>query len=751
MLFSGDTEDLALNHTISQDSVPKTCFDCHNTLVSQKYIHAPAQESCEDCHTSNENKHPLEGTKGFDLADQSPTLCFYCHEEYSQKNIHAPAESGECLMCHNPHSSNNKALLTASSTNILCLQCHELDVPKTDFVHSPVKNGACHECHDPHQSNNNAFLKNTGSDLCFNCHKDTKTQMQAKNLHMPFEDDCFNCHQAHSTAEKGLVMEKTPTLCYNCHSDVQELVNASKSVHKVMSDKKSCSNCHSPHASNENAMLLKSGNDLCLSCHSRTYTNESGKTKNIKQALKSGNIIHAPVEDACSNCHNPHATGFSNLLINNFSAGNYAKAEEKNFALCFDCHDSGLLLTEKTTDATNFRHGENNMHFIHIQGDKGKNCNMCHDVHGAKNKFLISEKVPFGNWDMEMNFKVTEFGGSCATGCHAEKEYSRVINTVSNDSLSTVVKVQQNRYQNYSEEIYSIDSSVILANILLEEQYQRQQDSLNNLQLLAESKQDSISSNTEVLDTASSTIAVAENTIIHEESSKESENELETTNPIVAVAIKNDSLLAESNNSPVSASDTISVDDILVDNENNKPDTVIKSDQEIVVTIKDNEETKLVAHDTNFIAEVIKEDEPLEAEHRKEISTVIVKEVVDTSDESSDVNNRPAFKNISFAFAKKDVSKENEAIKAIVNWLIDNPEQSITLKGYTDSIGSEEFNYYLSLQRAESVKKSMVNLGVNKSIIKIKGLGESNPIAPNKTPQGRALNRRVEFVLVENE
>lgn len=65
--------------------------------------------------------------------------------------------------------------------------------------------------------------------------------------------------------------------------------------------------------------------------------------------------------------------------------------------------------------------------------------------------------------------------------------------------------------------------------------------------------------------------------------------------------------------------------------------------------------------------------------------------------------------------------------------------------GHTDSIGSETYNQKLSQRRAEAVKKYMVSKGVPASLIEVRGMGESQPVATNKSREGRAKNRRVEI------
>lgn len=658
------TEFNIIDRSSNQDTV-KTCKDCHSTLISKKFVHAPLEDACDNCHSSKGNIHPNATAKGFDLADDVPTLCFYCHEEYSKKNIHAPAEAGECAMCHNSHSSDNPKLLNDSKIDKLCFECHDMEIPKADIVHSPVEEGACNECHDSHQSNNRAFLKTTSPQLCFNCHSSEEEQMQLRKLHAPFEDDCANCHQSHNAPEKGLLSEKTSTLCYTCHGELQENVDASEFIHAPMNDEKSCNNCHSPHASKENAILLMPEKDLCLSCHGRTYTTESGKTKNIKQKLKPSNNIHAPVEEGCVICHKSHASNNIALLNSNFPAGTYADAKEENFALCFECHDSGLMLNEFTTDATNFRNGNVNMHYLHIKGEKGRSCNTCHDSHGAKGKFLINDKVSFGTMELDMNFVVKEFGGSCATVCHAEKGYDRSVEPISiADDLAKeqVNAVPQNRYQNYTEHVQAIDSSVIKFNEKLERDFARKNDSIDRV-LLAQ-------------------------------------------NDSIAKSIS-DSLLAYN----------VSPDTLLAEVIEDKQEVEEKAMEDSVLTIKPTNEA---------------EKEKVEVLEQKTEDKIDIVE----------------FQAINFEFTEEKVNTEAMAtVSLLIEYLRRNPNFTIELHGHTDSIGDSTYNKKLSILRANNVKKLLVKNGVLIDRIKVKGFGGSQALISNNTPNQRAQNRRVEFVI----
>ena len=68
--------------------------------------------------------------------------------------------------------------------------------------------------------------------------------------------------------------------------------------------------------------------------------------------------------------------------------------------------------------------------------------------------------------------------------------------------------------------------------------------------------------------------------------------------------------------------------------------------------------------------------------------------------------------------------------------------------GHTDSVGSDAYNQKLSVKRAESVKAYLVSKGIEKNRIYTEGKGEKQPVADNKTTEGRAKNRRVEIEVV---
>lgn len=87
-----------------------------------------------------------------------------------------------------------------------------------------------------------------------------------------------------------------------------------------------------------------------------------------------------------------------------------------------------------------------------------------------------------------------------------------------------------------------------------------------------------------------------------------------------------------------------------------------------------------------------------------------------------------------------------DALDDVAQKILDTQgDESITLVGHTDSIGAEAYNMGLGQRRADAVKKYLAGKGVNADRMSTTSMGETQPIATNKTAEGRAQNRRVEL------
>ncbi|MCQ4347227.1 OmpA family protein [Pseudomonas stutzeri] len=95
----------------------------------------------------------------------------------------------------------------------------------------------------------------------------------------------------------------------------------------------------------------------------------------------------------------------------------------------------------------------------------------------------------------------------------------------------------------------------------------------------------------------------------------------------------------------------------------------------------------------------------------------------------------------------KDVVKEGYKadIRAVADFMREYPQTTTVVEGHTDSVGPDAYNQRLSERRANAVRSVLVNeYGVASERVDAIGYGESRPVADNATPEGRAINRRVE-------
>lgn len=106
--------------------------------------------------------------------------------------------------------------------------------------------------------------------------------------------------------------------------------------------------------------------------------------------------------------------------------------------------------------------------------------------------------------------------------------------------------------------------------------------------------------------------------------------------------------------------------------------------------------------------------------------------------------------NIGFEFAKATLtSGSKQELDELADMLIDYPRMRIEVEGHTDDVGSDAFNQTLSEDRAKAVVEFLRKRKVEKDRITWKGYGKSRPLVPNTSEENRALNRRVEFRVIE--
>jgi outer membrane protein OmpA-like peptidoglycan-associated protein len=103
-----------------------------------------------------------------------------------------------------------------------------------------------------------------------------------------------------------------------------------------------------------------------------------------------------------------------------------------------------------------------------------------------------------------------------------------------------------------------------------------------------------------------------------------------------------------------------------------------------------------------------------------------------------------------FATGSADLkSGSRQTLDKLTAFLQAYPKREVQIDGYTDNVGSADYNQGLSERRAASVRDALTRMGIARDRILTKGLGESSPVADNDTAGGRQQNRRVEVIVLD--
>jgi len=400
--------------------------NCHPTIVDHPVTHEPVrQKQCGTCHEPDS-----PATHTFRLTQPVGDLCASCHALTPGLVRHRPVADGDCTACHDPHGSDHRALLVEEGAAALCSRCHEQDYQRRLYVHGPVAAGACDVCHDPHAGADDDLLVTRADRLCITCHRAQEARgAAARHRHKPMEEGCTTCHDPHASDVRFQLHRPNRDLCIGCHGGVGAFLEAASMVHGPVNDASSCTNCHNPHFTLLPDLQKSPQPELCLACHGQPVATPQGRIlPDMAALLRDNPDHHGPIDDGnCTACHHPHGGDRFGLLYLEYPAGFYAPYDPRRYDLCFSCHLPDLVRDASGAGLTGFRDGDLNLHWLHVNQEKGRTCRACHEVHASKRPFHIRESVPFGpgGWMLEINFEQSADGGSCLPGCHRQREYRR--------------------------------------------------------------------------------------------------------------------------------------------------------------------------------------------------------------------------------------------------------------------------------------------------------------------------------------
>jgi len=252
-------------------------------------------------------------------------VCKACHQNiYEQfvKSIHgrkeisgSPANKQGCEACHGPGAEHVRkgggrgvAIVTfsikdpAAKKSSQCLSCHQdtRSVAFWDMSRHRSLDVACYDCHSAHYGGDK-YLKAAEPALCFNCHRDIRSQSNRQSHH-PLKEGLIKCSDCHNPmgdfGKKQIKADSVNELCYTCHAEKR---GPFLWEHPPVEEK--CLNCHVPHGSNHSKLLEKKVPYLCQSCHDERGHPGSVYTKfeTFRGLATSGkNRMFAR---SCLNCH----------------------------------------------------------------------------------------------------------------------------------------------------------------------------------------------------------------------------------------------------------------------------------------------------------------------------------------------------------------------------------------------------------------------------------------------------------------
>ncbi len=104
-----------------------------------------------------------------------------------------------------------------------------------------------------------------------------------------------------------------------------------------------------------------------------------------------------------------------------------------------------------------------------------------------------------------------------------------------------------------------------------------------------------------------------------------------------------------------------------------------------------------------------------------------------------------------FDFDKADLTQTNrELLSRVAGILLASKGYGLSVFGYTDDIGTADYNQQLSLRRAQAIRDYLVQVGIDPSVVNVKGYGKTSPLVEGTSSEARSKNRRVEIAVTDS-